>query len=104
MLIAFQVTLQLVREVRPVVAKIRQHDSKLAKQLVDAINSAGQNISEGERKRGGVRRHAFDIASGEANEARGSLLLAVAWGWIDEDTPALKTVDRLGALLWGLTH
>ena len=87
MLVAFQVTLQLVREVRPVVAKIRQHDSKLAKQLVDAINSAGQNI-----------------ASGEANEARGSLLLAVAWGWIDEDTPALKTVDRLGALLWGLTH
>ena len=104
MLVAFQVTLQLVQDVRPIVAKIRQHDAKLAKQLVDAINSAGQNIAEGERKRGGDRRHAFDIASGEANEARGSLLLAAAWGWIEADSQALKTVDRLNALLWGLTH
>ena len=80
MLIAYQVALEVVRELRPLVEQIRKHDSTLAKQLVDAANSTVQNLAEGERHRGGNKRAKFDIAHGEANEMKGSLDVALAWG------------------------
>ena len=82
MLVAKQVALDLVRELRPLVEKIRKHDNNLAKQLVDAMNSTVQNLAEGEAHRGGNKRAKFDIALGEANEVSASLDLALAWGYI----------------------
>jgi len=73
---------ELITELRPLVEKIRKHDAALAKQLVDAANSTVQNIAEGERHRGGNKRLKYDIAFGEANEVRGSLDAARAWGHI----------------------
>ena len=104
MLIAYEVAIELVRELRPIVEKIRKHDSTLAKQLVDAMNSTVQNLAEGERHRGGNKRAKFDIAHGEANEVKGSLDLALAWGYIDDDSLARVKLKRLLGLCWGLTQ
>ena len=103
MLVAYDVALELVRELRPLVEKIRKHDNNLAKQLVDAANSTVQNLAEGARHHGGNKRARFDIAHGEANEVRGSLDLALAWGYIADDTAARAKLNRLLALCWGLT-
>ncbi len=104
MLIAYQVALELVGELRPVVERIRKHDNTLAKQLVDAMNSTVQNLAEGERHRGGNKRLKYEIAHGEANEVKGSLDLARAWGYVTEDGAARNKLGRLLALLWGLTN
>ena len=98
MLIAYEVALDVVRELRPLVEKIRKHDSTLAKQLVDAMNSTVQNLCEGEVHRGGNKRVKFEIAHGEANEVRGSLELALAWGHISE-AAAAGARTKLGRLL-----
>jgi four helix bundle protein len=104
MLVAYQVALEVVRELRPLVEQIRKYDSTLAKQLVDAMNSTVQDLAEGERHRGGNKRAKFDIAHGEANEVKGSLDLALAWGYVADDSAARAKLRRLLALCWGLTH
>jgi hypothetical protein len=35
---------------------------------------------------------------------RGTLELAVAWGWAVDTEASLRILDRLIGLLWGLTH
>ena len=104
MLIAYEVAIELVKELRPIVERIRKHDNTLAKQLVDAMNSAVQNLAEGERHRGGNKRAKYDIAHGEVNEVKGSLDLALAWGYVDDDSAARAKLKRLLGLCWGLTH
>jgi four helix bundle protein len=104
MLIAYQVALELVAELRPLVERIRKHDNTLAKQLVDAMNSTVQNLAEGERHTGGNKRLKYEIAQGEANEVKASLDLALAWGHIADDSVARSKLRRLLGLCWGLTH
>jgi len=52
----------------------------------------------------GNKRAKFDIAHGEANEMKGSLDVALASGYIDDDSAARAKLRRLLALCWGLTH
>jgi four helix bundle protein len=107
MLVAYDVAIDLVRDLRPLVEQIRKHDNNLAKQLVDAMNSTVQNLSEGAVHRGGNKRAKFDIAFGEANEVKGSLELALAWGYIADDATvaaARAKLRRLLAVCWGLTR
>ena len=63
MLVAKHVALEVVRELPPLVERIRKFDNNLAKQLVDAMNSTVQNLAEGEVHRGGNKR-AYEIAHG----------------------------------------
>jgi four helix bundle protein len=106
MLVAYEVAIDLVRDLRPLVEQIRKHDNNLAKQLVDAMNSTVQNLSEGAVHRGGNKRAKFEIAHGEANEVRGSLDLATAWGYVNDEAAvtAHAKLRRLLALCWGLTR
>jgi four helix bundle protein len=104
MLIAYQVALEVVHELRPLVAQIKKHDNTLAKQLVDAASSTVQNLAEGEGHRGGNRRARWEIAFGEANEVKASLDLAKAWGYIADDSAAREKLTRLLCLCWGLTR
>ena len=104
MLVATQVALELVKDLRPLVEQIRRHDNNLAKQLVDALNSTVQNLCEGEAHRGGNKRLKYQIAHGEATELRGSLDLAVAWGYVTDDSAARRKLRRLLGLCWGLTQ
>jgi four helix bundle protein len=104
MLIAYQVAIEVIRELRPLVEQIRKHDNNLAKQLVDAMNSTAQNLAEAEVHRGGNKRAKLEIAHGEANEVKSSLDIALAWGYIADDSAARPKLRRLLALCWGLTH
>jgi four helix bundle protein len=106
MLVAYEVAIDLVRDLRPLVEQIRKHDNNLAKQLVDAMNSTVQNLSEGAVHRGGNKRAKFEIAHGEASEVRGSLELAAAWGYVSDEASAVAhaKLRRLLALCWGLTR
>jgi len=104
MLIAYDVALEVVRELRPIVERIRKHDRNLAQQLVDAMNSTVQALSEGMRHRGGNKRLKYEIAFGEAQEVQGSLDLALCWGYTIDDAAARTKLQRLLELCWGLTR
>ena len=104
--VAFEVALEVIRSLRNVVAKIRTHNRKVADQVVDAASSVAANLAEGNRRIGRDRLHFFRVAAGSADEVRGHLRVALAWGWVTEADIAqsLQLLDRQLALIWGLTH
>jgi four helix bundle protein len=104
MLVAYEVALDLVRALRPVVAQLRNHSSEAANQVERAASSIVLNIAEGDRRRGRDPRRFFDMAHGSAGEIRGALDLADAWGWQVETQQARTLLDRELGLLWGLTR
>lgn len=102
--IAYQVAVELITELRPVVEAVSQHDSNLADQLRRAATSVMLNLAEGQRRVAGNKRRAFEIAHGEAREVLGCLDCAAAWGYVANANEARATLDRLLALCWRLTH
>ena len=104
MLVAYQVSLQLVSSLRQVVPVLERSDRDLADQMRRAANSIVLNIAEGQRSAKGNKHKHYAIAHGSANEVRAALELAVAWGWIGDTDQSCAIVDHLLALLWGLTH
>src|SRR3954467_12801949 len=104
MLVAYEVALDLVRALRPVVAQLRNHSSDAADQVERAASSIVLNIAEGDRRHGRDPRRFFDMAHGSAGEIRGALDLADAWGWPVESRQAGTLLDRELGLLWGLTR
>jgi four helix bundle protein len=104
MLIAYEVALEMVRELRPIVAALKSLDSNLADQLQRCATSVVLNLGEGQRRQKGNKHRAYETAHGEAREVLACLDCAHAWGWIAEDSRARGTCNRLLALCWGLTH
>src|SRR5215468_12225354 len=104
MLVAYEVALDLVRALRPVVAQLRNHSSEAADQVERAASSIVLNIAEGDRRHGRDPRRFFDMAHGSAGEICGALDLADAWGWQVESSQARALLDRELGLLWGLTR
>jgi four helix bundle protein len=102
----YELSLQMVRELRPAMERIRQHDRDLAVQLRRAGTSVPGNIAEGARRAGQDRLHHYRIAAGSAGEIRSHLAVALAWGDVDEATvtPTLTLLDSILAILWRLTH
>jgi four helix bundle protein len=102
----YEMSLDMVQALRPVHARIRQHDRELAVQIKRAASSVPANIAEGARRQGQDRLHHYRIAAGSASELRSHLAVAIAWGDLDRDaavTP-LGFLDRILAILWRLTH
>ena len=79
MLIAYQVALDLVRALRPVVARLHSYSAEAADQVERAASSIVLNLAEGDRRHGRDPRRFWDIAHGSAGEIRGALDLADAW-------------------------
>jgi len=104
MLIAYQVALEVIRKLRPVVEQIKMHDAHLADQLRRAATNTVANLAEGQRRHAGNKRRAYENAHGEAREMLGCLDCALAWGWATDDAAVRVELDRLLALCWGLTH
>ena len=104
MLIAYEVSLELIRQLRPIVEDIKKHNSHVADQIVRAASNTALNLAEGQRRIGGHKRNSYQYAHGEANEIVGCLDTAMAWGWTDDAVEARATLDRLLALCWRLTH
>ena len=104
MFIAYEVSKEVITELRSIVPTIDRHDRDLADQLRRAANSVALNLAEGARSQGGNKHKHYAIAHGSANEVRGALDLAIAWGWLVDPRAALAKLDRLLSLLWGLTR
>jgi four helix bundle protein len=104
MLIAYQVALDLVRALRPVIAQLRSYSADAADQVERAASSIVLNVAEGDRRHGRDPRRFWDMAHGSAGEIRGALDLADAWGWRVESAHARALLDRELGLLWGLTR
>jgi four helix bundle protein len=104
MLIAYEVALDLVRALRPVVAQLRGYSADAADQVERAASSIVLNLAEGDRRNGRDPRRFWDMAHGSAGEIRGALDLADAWGWQVDSANARALLDRELGLLYGLTR
>ena len=104
MFIAYEVALDLVRALRPVVAQMRSYSPDAADQVERAASSLVLNLAEGRRRHGRDPRRFWSIAHGSAGEIRGALDLADAWGWQVDSAHARALLDRELGLLWGLTR
>jgi len=103
---AYEVALELNRALAPVAAKLRRVDRKDAAQLKDAAKSISRNLREGNRRLGRDRIHHFSIASGSADEVKGILETALAWGDLQAKDVAhvWPLLDRELAMTWRLSH
>ena len=99
---AYDIAVEIAREVRPIVEKVKRFDKDLAEQTRSACQSIGLNVAEGDRRTGGDRTHLFKIALGSAGETLAALHQAEAWGYVreEETTKALELLDREKAMLW----
>ncbi len=78
-------TIQIIRELRPVIGRLKKRNAKLADQLERAATSSALNQGEGNAMRGGNRRKHFDIALGSTQEVRVALETAAALGYIPDE-------------------
>ncbi len=99
--LAYDLALDLIRNLREPLAVIRRHDAALAKQARDAVNSVALNLSEGSGRNGGDRQHHFAIAFGSLREVGAALDIAAAHGWLASGV-AFAERDRLAGMLWSL--
>src|ERR1700704_3994462 len=99
MLVAYDVALDLIRALRPVVVQLRRHSPEAADQVERAASSVVLNLAEGGRRRGRDPRRFFDMAHGSAGEIRGALDVADAWGWqVDAEEGRKLLARELGRL------
>ena len=103
---ALEISLALIRCLRPVVGRLEQRDRGLARQLREAASSVALNLGEGRRRVGKDRLHFWRIAGGSAGEVLACLRVAEAWGHLGEVElhEALGYTDSLLAITWRLTH
>ena len=103
---ALEQSIEMIRQLRRPVARLKTRDPKLTRQIREAASSVALNIGEGSRRRGQDKVHFFRVASGSAEEVRTALRVAEAWGDLDEASvrPAFGTIDRVLRLLYGLTR
>jgi four helix bundle protein len=104
MFVAYDVSLDLIRSLRPLVVSLAIKDKDLADQLQRAATSVCLNLGEGSRRSKGDQRRFYSYASGSAMEARAALEAAEAWGWVGDVDACRQLLGRLLGLLWGLTH
>ena len=98
---AYDVALEIIRALRPLVPQIRTKDASLAKQIRDAGSSIPLNVKEGWRRLGKDRRYHYSVAAGSADEVSSALDTAAAWGYIEEaaNADAQELLDRELAML-----
>jgi four helix bundle protein len=99
---ALEVALELIVEVKKVIAAVIQVDKSLADQMTRALNSIALNVGEGARRIRGDRLHLWRIADGSAMELRVAIRVALAWGHVDQAlvAPSLVLLDRQLAMHW----
>jgi four helix bundle protein len=102
----YEVSLEIIRALRGIVERLARKDPALVKQIRDAANSIPLNLREGRRRVGKDRLHLWRIAAGSADEIRGALDAAAAWGDIDAEAAnvVFPLLDRELAMLWKMTR
>ena len=101
----YSVAIDMLRELRPLMERIRSRDSNLADQLSRAATSIPLNLHEGAYSQGRNTRARFHTALGSAAEVRACLDVAEALGYLDGVDPGLRdTLDRVVATLYRLAR
>jgi len=101
--IAYEVALELVHALGPILPRIARQDRDLARQLRRAVASVVLNLAEGAHSDPGNRRSRFATAAGSAKETQSALMIAQAWGFITHPE-LLALADRLVALTYRLSR
>ena len=93
----YEVTIEVVKALRPVIERVGRRDAALADQLRRAAASVPLNVSEGVYSQGGNARARFHNALGSAAEVRACLDVAEALGYLDHVDEGLR--DRLDQIV-----
>ena len=104
MFVAYEATLELIRALGPLLRRVAPLDRDLAQQIRRAASSVALNLSEGRGLSGPRQANHYRIASGSAQEVGAGLDLIEAWGLAPVEASTKQRLDRVRALLWGLTH
>jgi four helix bundle protein len=90
MLRIYDVSLDVLRDVRGLADEIARYDRDQARQLRRSSVSVTLNLAEGSGSRGGTRRARYDNALGSARETLANLQAAEAVAYIDPIDAALR--------------
>ena len=104
--IVYDLALQMLKRLKPLIDQVRRHDPSLADQMRRAGQSTFLNIAEGQSARGKNEAAKLQVALTECRETRAAVQLAVAWRYIEEAASAQvdDDLDQLAAMLWVLVH
>ena len=101
----YDVVIEVIRELRPLIERIRARDADLADQLQRASNSIALNLGEGAYSLKGNVRARFHDSLASAGESRTCLHIAVAAGYLEPIDPALMDkLDRVIATVYKLAR
>jgi len=98
---AYDVAVEIVGAVAPLIGPIARRDPSLAKQVREAMSSVPLNVAEGRRRTGRDRLYHYNVAAGSADEVRCALDIACAQGLLarGEIDDAQSLLDRELAML-----
>jgi four helix bundle protein len=100
MLRIYDVMLEVLRLLRPLIVAIERHDRDLGNQLRRSSASVALNMQEGSGSSGGTRQQRYRTALGSARESGACLDVALALGYLDEVPPqVLNKLDAVRATL-----
>ncbi|TKD03836.1 four helix bundle protein [Polyangium fumosum] len=101
----YDVAIEMLRTLRPVIERVGTKDPNLGDQLRRAATSIALNLNEGAYSQGRNERARWYTAMGSAAEVRACLEVAEALGYIEKaDENLLDTLDRIVATLHRLTR
>ncbi len=102
----YDLALDVVRGVAPVIREVEKRDADLARQMRRCVSSVPLNVAEGEGVRGGNQRLRFESALGSAREVRACVDVAVAMGYVDADAQGalVDRIDHVVAVLFKLAR
>jgi four helix bundle protein len=92
MLRVYEIVLQFVRRVAPVIEKIGERDPDLARQMPRSLASVPLNVAEGSHSRGKLRGLRYSNAAGSMRETLAGFETASAFGYVgalDEESVAM---------------
>lgn len=87
----YDVMIQVIVGLRPVVRKVERFDGDLVRQTRRAANSVALNLAEGSGSSGGVRTQRYRTALGSARETWACLDVAEANGYVESVDAELRT-------------
>jgi four helix bundle protein len=97
MLRIYDVILGIVRDLRPVLESVAQHDADLARQMRRALTSVPLNVAEGASSRGRNRAARYHTGAGSMREVIAGIDVAVALAYIESPAPTL--IDSMGLVV-----
>ncbi|NUP13330.1 MAG: four helix bundle protein [Polyangiaceae bacterium] len=99
----YRETIEIIRELAPVVGAIERRDIDLARQLRRCSASVALNLAEGQGASAGTRTQRFLSALGSARETMACLEVAEAFAYCTPPTALTHRLDRLVAQIVRLT-